>query len=84
MRCLVWCLHQVFSHCTLGFSCGFIFCFLFLVAFFGVTLFLSGDGGVLENLIVSRFGDFQNRSASGDFLKEGDVGYCGFRGMLTR
>jgi hypothetical protein len=29
----------------------FVFCF-FLVAFFGVTLFSLGDGGILENLIV--------------------------------
>ena len=44
-----------FSHCTASFPevYDFIFCFLFfLVAFFGVTLFSLGDGGILENLIV--------------------------------
>ena len=52
-----------------GFFLRFYFLFFILGRFFfGVTLFLSGDGGVLENLIVRRFGDFQNRSASGDFL----------------
>ena len=44
-----------FSHCTASFPevYDFIFCFLFfLVAFFGVTLFSLGGGGILENLIV--------------------------------
>jgi hypothetical protein len=44
-----------FSHCTASFpevyDIFFVFCF-FLVAFFGVTLFSLGDGGILENLIV--------------------------------
>jgi len=52
----VWCfVTQVFSHCTASFPevYAFVFCSLFfLVAFFGVTLFSLGDGGILENLIV--------------------------------
>jgi hypothetical protein len=44
-----------FSHCTASFPEVYdifsVFCF-FLVAFFGVTLFSLGDGGILENLIV--------------------------------
>jgi hypothetical protein len=67
-----------------GLFLRFYFLFFILGRFFWCNLISFGGWGVLENLIVSRFGDFQNRSASGDFLKGGDVGYCGFRGMLTR